>query len=151
MPTHKLSWCGEVFAIKESATALTEILWPPAEAVSCFQDEEDTRLWRLEAYFSKLPDPSSWNAVLSQIDGIENTLEESLPDRDWVAHSLAGLGVVRAGRFILYGVHDADKLPENKSLISNPALPKAIRITPAKKTRISRSRILPGWPAGSRS
>jgi len=34
-----------------------------------------------------------------------------------VAHSLAGLGVVEAGRFVLYGIHDQDKVPDDESLI----------------------------------
>jgi ribosomal protein L11 methyltransferase len=34
-----------------------------------------------------------------------------------VAHALAGLGVVEAGRFLLYGTHDADKLPDDEARI----------------------------------
>ena len=43
---------------------------------------------------------------------------ETLPDIDWVAHALEGLGVVRCGRFVLYGVHDADKLPGDEGDIA---------------------------------
>jgi len=34
---------------------------------------------------------------------------ESLPDIDWVAHSLEGLKPVRAGRFFVHGGHDRRK------------------------------------------
>ena len=36
-----------------------------------------------------------------------------LPETDWVVKSLEGLKPVRAGRFMVYGGHDADKLPAN--------------------------------------
>ncbi len=35
---------------------------------------------------------------------------EELPDIDWVTKSLEGLKPVRAGRFLVYGAHDRDKL-----------------------------------------
>ncbi len=35
---------------------------------------------------------------------------EQLPDVDWVTRSLEGLKPVRAGRFLVYGAHDRDKL-----------------------------------------
>lgn len=39
--------------------------------------------------------------------GIET---EQLPDIDWVAHALEGLQPVRAGRFLVHGSHDRDKI-----------------------------------------
>ena len=39
------------------------------------------------------------------------TLErETLPDIDWIAKSLEGLKPVRAGRFLVHGSHDSDKV-----------------------------------------
>lgn len=35
---------------------------------------------------------------------------EDLPDIDWITKSLEGLKPVRAGRFLVYGAHDRDKL-----------------------------------------
>ncbi|MDA4846471.1 50S ribosomal protein L11 methyltransferase [Hoeflea poritis] len=35
---------------------------------------------------------------------------EHLPDIDWVAHALEGLQPVRAGRFLVHGSHDRDKV-----------------------------------------
>ena len=34
-----------------------------------------------------------------------------LPAKDWVSETQAGLAPVRAGRFFVYGAHDADKVP----------------------------------------
>lgn len=36
---------------------------------------------------------------------------EQLPAKDWVSETQAGLAPVRAGRFFVYGSHDADKVP----------------------------------------
>ena len=36
---------------------------------------------------------------------------EHLPAKDWVSETQAGLAPVRAGRFLVYGSHDADKVP----------------------------------------
>ena len=35
---------------------------------------------------------------------------ETLPDIDWIARSLEGLKPVRAGRFLVHGSHDRDKV-----------------------------------------
>ena len=39
-----------------------------------------------------------------------NVETEQLPDIDWVAHTLEALKPVRAGRFLLHGSHDRDKV-----------------------------------------
>ena len=43
----------------------------------------------------------------------ENTVGvvSQLPAKDWVSETQAGLAPVRAGRFFVYGSHDADKVP----------------------------------------
>ncbi len=38
---------------------------------------------------------------------------EQLPAKDWVTETQAGLPPVRAGRFLVYGSHDADKLVDD--------------------------------------
>ncbi|MER0239991.1 50S ribosomal protein L11 methyltransferase [Fulvimarina sp. MAC8] len=38
---------------------------------------------------------------------------EELPDKDWMAEVLAGLKPVRAGRFLVHGRHDRDKVQPN--------------------------------------
>lgn len=37
---------------------------------------------------------------------------EQLPAKDWVSETQAGLPPVRAGRFLVYGTHDADKVTD---------------------------------------
>ncbi|MGE0409148.1 MAG: 50S ribosomal protein L11 methyltransferase [Amphiplicatus sp.] len=107
MTSCKLIWTGDKVRLDAAETALTEILWPPVSAVSL---AEENGVWRLEAYFETTPDQDAVAAALEGTGLGAGTLEE-LPDIDWVAHALSGLGVVRAGRFVLHGVHDKDKLP----------------------------------------
>jgi len=40
-------------------------------------------------------------------------LISQLPAKDWVSETQAGLSPVRAGRFFVYGSHDADKVPQD--------------------------------------
>ncbi len=110
----KLTWTGAKAPLEAFGDALGELLWPPAGAVSLTKDdatvEDGASAWRLDAYFEDQPDMDAVNALAAEYRAGDAATEE-LPDIDWVAHSLEGLGVVRCGRFVLYGVHDADKLP----------------------------------------
>jgi len=42
-----------------------------------------------------------------------SSLISQLPAKDWVSETQAGLSPVRAGRFFVYGSHDADKVPQD--------------------------------------
>lgn len=116
MTSFKLTWTGPRELLEAASDALTETMWPPAGAVSLTKDdataEDGDSEWRLDAYFEEKPDLDAVTAALGG-NGIGESAMEELPDVDWVAHSLEGLGIVRCGRFVLYGVHDADKLPND--------------------------------------
>ncbi len=47
---------------------------------------------------------------LSQVTSVDIT---QLPSKDWVSETQAGLPPVRAGRFLVYGSHDADKVTDD--------------------------------------
>lgn len=115
MPSHKITWRGDRAPLEAAGDALSEILWPPAGAVSLTKDdatvEDGDCPWRLEVYFEIAPEMGAVNAIVAEHGGLSAGEMEALPDVDWVAHSLEGLGIVRAGRFVLYGIHDADNLP----------------------------------------
>lgn len=115
MTSYKITWAGERAALHQASDALTELLWPPAGAVSLTKEdatvEDGASAWRLDAYFEAAPDMGAIQSLLSDHGGLGEGALEELPNIDWVAHALEGLGVVRCGRFVLYGVHDADKLP----------------------------------------
>src|ERR1700744_2953975 len=60
----------------------------------------------VEALYTEAPDAG----YLSRIAGREITVEP-LPDQDWIRLSQEGLPPVRAGRFFVYGAHDAGQVP----------------------------------------
>lgn len=60
----------------------------------------------VEALYVDPPD----GAYLSRIAGHKVTVEP-LPDQDWIRLSQQGLPPVRAGRFFVYGAHDAGQVP----------------------------------------
>jgi len=60
----------------------------------------------VEALYTDEPDA----ALLSRLAGRPVTAEP-LPDQDWIKLSQQGLPPVRAGRFFVYGAHDAGAVP----------------------------------------
>ena len=60
----------------------------------------------VEALYTEEPDA----AYLSRIAGRTITVAP-LPDQDWIKSSQEGLPPVRAGRFFVYGAHDAGQVP----------------------------------------
>lgn len=113
--SYKLSWTGPKTSLQTAGDAFSEILTPAPGAISLTKDDpavDDAHAaWRLDAYFETPPDMAAIASLVTEFGGLGVADIEELPDIDWVAHSLDGLGLVRCGRFILYGVHDADKLP----------------------------------------
>lgn len=115
MPTWKAAFSGAEPALEDLSVRLTEMLYPPAGAVSLSREDDaardDAAEWRLDAYFADRPDEFALARHAREAGAAGPALEE-LPDIDWVAHALEGLGVVRAGRFVVYGSHDAGRLPD---------------------------------------
>jgi ribosomal protein L11 methyltransferase len=110
--TYRTAWRAELSLLQVIEEVLTEIAEPAITATSLVKDDPDTERttdgsWVLLAYTEE-PIPAATLELLPE--GTPPHEEEELPERDWVAHALAGLGVVRAGRFVLYGSHDADKI-----------------------------------------
>ncbi|MEO1311406.1 MAG: 50S ribosomal protein L11 methyltransferase [Pseudomonadota bacterium] len=115
---HKLVWTGPRAALEAAATILTEVIGADAVSVRkedlLADDGAPDVLWRLDGYWEEKPDAPSVGAMLAEfVPGWADVAApeaEETPDIDWVAHALAGLGIIRAGRFLAYGVHDADEV-----------------------------------------
>ena len=99
---------------REAAEALgtaMERLSPEPTGVGVFELEDGSGLWEVGGYFYEKPDASAL-ALLTAAFGTKPFAVSELPDTDWVAHVRRELAPVEAGRFFLYGIHDADKVPE---------------------------------------
>ncbi|MEY8830344.1 50S ribosomal protein L11 methyltransferase [Sedimentitalea sp. XS_ASV28] len=99
---------------KKDAEALGEAmerLSPEPTGVGVFEVEDGSGLWEVGGYFEGAPDAAAL-AVLAVAFGANPFVVSELPETDWVAHVRRELAPVRAGRFFVYGSHDADKVPE---------------------------------------
>jgi len=79
-----------------------------ALAVSIFEDGPDTMA--VQALF-ETEDQAMACFNAREFDKAMESFVAQLPDEDWVSLSQAGLPPVPAGRFFVYGSHDADKIP----------------------------------------
>jgi ribosomal protein L11 methyltransferase len=108
MPFNPPLWKASVTLPKEQssdAAALFELA-PPAPQAVLISEEPFAPDAVVEALYDVEPDA----AVLSRIAG-RDVKVEALPDQDWIRTSQEGLPPVRAGRFFVYGAHDAGKVP----------------------------------------
>ncbi len=90
-----------------------ERLDPEPTGVGVFEVEDGSGLWEVGGYFTETPDETAL-AVLAAAFEAKPFVVSELPDTDWVAHVRRELAPVEAGRFFVYGSHDADKLPEGR-------------------------------------
>ncbi|KOF15734.1 ribosomal protein L11 methyltransferase [Ensifer adhaerens] len=91
---------SEVFGEEDFAIGTTEV-------------DEKRDVWEASIYMMAA-DEEGVNERLTDAlaDGFSHLpiAREVLPDIDWIAKSLEGLAPVRAGRFVVHGSHDRDKI-----------------------------------------
>jgi len=98
------------------ATALGEALEeldPAPVGVGVFELEDGSDLWEVGAYFTDAPDDIALRLMAAAFGAAQFAVSE-LPEIDWVAHVRRELKPVEAGRFYVYGSHDAETLPEGR-------------------------------------
>ncbi|WP_172292511.1 50S ribosomal protein L11 methyltransferase [Pseudoruegeria sp. HB172150] len=99
---------------RDRAEALGEAmerLEPEPTGVGVFEIEDGSGLWEVGGYFTDPPDEAAL-ALLTAAFGAAEFVVSELPETDWVAKVRRELAPVVAGRFFVYGSHDADKVPE---------------------------------------
>ena len=99
---------------KSAAHALGEAMErmdPAPTGVGVFEVEDDTGMWEVGAYFTDPPDEAGLSLLALAFEA-KNFAVSELPETDWVAHVRRELAPVEAGRFFVYGSHDADRVPE---------------------------------------
>lgn len=88
-----------------------ERLTPEPTGVGVFEVEDGSGLWEVGGYFVDPPDTAGLDLLAAAFGAKPFTVSE-VPETDWVAHVRRELAPVEAGRFFVYGSHDADKVPE---------------------------------------
>ena len=92
-------------ALSSDVAALFELTPPAPQAVLIVEDP-----FGPDAVVEALYDAPADADFLSRLTGRE-VLVAPLPDQDWIKQSQEGLPPVRAGRFFVYGAHDAGAVP----------------------------------------
>jgi ribosomal protein L11 methyltransferase len=94
-------------------SAALEKMEPEPIGVGVFEIEDDSGLWEVGAYFLEQPNLAVLELLAMAFQAKPFVLSE-LPEIDWVAHVRRELSPVEAGRFFVFGSHDADKVPAGR-------------------------------------
>jgi ribosomal protein L11 methyltransferase len=106
--------CADKTAARRIADLLDEML--DGDEVACASFEADDGSWQVALHFADLPDQAELRRLVASAAGEDAAaalIIETVETRDWVAESLAGLTPVRAGRFVVHGSHDRQRLKDN--------------------------------------
>jgi len=111
MPTYTALTTLRGFTAAEALGEAMERLEPEPTGVGVSEVEDGSGLWEVGGYFIKAPDQAGLALLATAFDAKPFAISE-LPETDWVAHVKRELAPVEAGRFFVYGSHDADSVPE---------------------------------------
>jgi ribosomal protein L11 methyltransferase len=109
------------FAIGDETTArrvvdlLTESFFEGQAAIAASAGKDGR--WEVMAYFAEWPDEASIRHLVGLAAGDEVAAAivfDEVEAKDWVRESLEGLVPVPAGRFVVHGQHDRNRVPPNK-------------------------------------
>ncbi|MDZ4094224.1 MAG: 50S ribosomal protein L11 methyltransferase [Paracoccaceae bacterium] len=97
----------------DALAAAIERMAPEPTGVGVFEIEDGSGLWEVGAYFLEHPQEAVLD-VLAMAFGAKPFVLLELPEIDWVAKVRRELSPVDAGRFFVFGSHDADKVPPGR-------------------------------------
>lgn len=117
MPTFSALTTLPGSAAAEALSAALERMDPAPVGVGVFEIEDGSGLWEVGAYFEAAPDEVIL-AVLSAAFGAADFALSEIPETDWVAKVRRELHPVEAGRFFVYGSHDADRVPQDAGRVA---------------------------------
>ena len=117
--TYRASFAiGDEHAAKRVVDAMTEIFFDGEAAVAAFE-RPDGR-WDVTVHFADAPDQALLRELVTNAASAEiaGTLTfDTVEAKDWVKASLEDLVPVPAGRFVVHGAHDRERVPANKLAI----------------------------------
>src|SRR5215218_3518236 len=113
-PTHVMRLTTDERSARAMTDLIGEVFDPAETAVAAFETEHGGP-WLLEAYFAREPDESAIRELVRPVVGTEadRAVFSALEEQDWVKASLDGLDPVRAGRILVHGAHDRDRVRPN--------------------------------------
>jgi ribosomal protein L11 methyltransferase len=115
-PTHRASFSiGNEAAARRVVDVLTEVFFDGDAAVAAFERPDGE--WDVTLHFADAPDQAWLRELVVTTAGneIAATLAfDTIEAKDWVKASLEDLVPVPAGRFVVHGSHDRDRVAPNK-------------------------------------
>jgi ribosomal protein L11 methyltransferase len=115
-PTHRASFSiGTEAAARRAVDVLTEVFFEGDAAVVAFERPDGQ--WDVALHFAEAPDQALLRELVATSTGSEiaGTLAfDTVEAKDWVRASLEDLVPVPAGRFVVHGSHDRDRVTPNK-------------------------------------
>lgn len=122
MPIYNAQTRTDNRAAADAVSDGLETLYPEPTGIDVMDMDDGTGIWQVDAYFVENPDKAGL-ALLATLHGAADFQVVELPETDWVAKVHRDLAPVEAGRFFVYGRHDADNVPEGSvSLLVEAAL-----------------------------
>ena len=103
---------GPRIAAEAAAAAIDADSTLESIAYSIIEEDEARGLWRLDLFPASDDEAGALVRKLSDWTTLR-VATAPLADADWLALALSGLPPVRAGRFFIYGAHDAGRVPPN--------------------------------------
>ena len=117
---HRMTLTTDERRARSVADLIVESFEPAEAASAAFETEAPWpgggKAWLVEAYFGFEPDEDDLRALIAVAADEETAAAATFgltEKQDWVANALAGLAPVRAGRFLVHGSHDRDKVKPN--------------------------------------
>ena len=114
--TYRVSFAiGGEHAAKGVVDALTEIFFEGQAAIAAFE-RPDGR-WDVTVHFAEPPDQRLVRELVANAAGrdiAEGIVFDTVEAKDWVKASLEDLVPVPAGRFVVHGQHDRERVAPNK-------------------------------------
>jgi ribosomal protein L11 methyltransferase len=115
-PTHRVSFAiGSEHTAKGVVDALTEVFFEGQAAIAAFE-RPDGR-WDVTVHFAEPPDQPLVRELVANAAGREvakGIAFDTVEAKDWVKASLEDLVPVPAGRFVVHGQHDRERIAPNK-------------------------------------
>jgi ribosomal protein L11 methyltransferase len=115
-PTYRVSFAiGDEHTAKGVVDALTEVFFEGQAAVAAFE-RPDGR-WDVTVHFAEPPDQPLVRELVANAAGqeaAEGIAFDTVEAKDWVKASLEDLVPVPAGRFVVHGQHDRERITPNK-------------------------------------
>lgn len=106
---------GNEFTARHVVDLLTETFFEGQAAIAAF--ERPDGIWDVTAYFADPPDQILVRELVANAAGAEaanGIVFDTVEAKDWVKATLEDLVPVPAGRFVVHGQHDRDRIAPNK-------------------------------------